>query len=365
MLLMFLSATLVTMSLVSLASQTQSVVPRTSVNIAYLIQIVPATMPHLPRLFSRVYHPSNVYGLHFDVKIPQPQVNNMLIRLKAAIPNFRTNTHLIPPDVLIYNGVSMVLNTLSAITFLLQVPNEWDFFINLSGSDYPLTSPYLPRELLAYALPYSPQFFSFAPRDSWQARFKIRAENIYVDPSLTHETHHALPPLIETSHRNPLFDNVSFVPVHAEAWMILSRSFCDFVTISATARRMLLSVANMRGSDEFFFSSLAYNDAVFTRSLVPHSFRKVVWTHDGLHAGQHPYYIDQLKDGRWTFLDEIRQSPQWHARKFLHNDSAMMNLIDKFSNDDERVAQTRRDFHKIIARLRNSISTNTPHYFLT
>lgn len=313
-------------------------------------------MAHLPRLYSRIYHPQNVYALHFDVKIPQPQVNAMVNRLKSRTPTFAQNTFLVPPDVLLYNGVSMILNTLSALTFLLQLDNEWHFFINLSGSDYPLTDANLPRQLLAQALPYEPQFFSFAPQDEWMPRFKIRANNLFIDPSLTHKTNE-IPALIETTFQNPLFHNMSFTPVHAEAWMILSRDFCKYVTHSPTARRMLLTVANMRGSDEYFFSSLAYNNAHFNQSLVPHSFRKVVWNHKGVHSGQHPYFIDQFKDGEWTFLDLVRDSPQWHARKFQHNDTEMMNLIDKFANDAERIEKARYDFRSVIARLRHRIST--------
>lgn len=321
-------------------------------NLAYFIQIVPSTLPHLPRLFARIYHPRNVYALHFDVKVSQLQVNQAVAQLRSLVPSFDQNTYLVPPDVIVYNGVSMILNTLAGMTFLLDLPNPWHFFINLSGSDYPLTASYLPRQLLARAIPYNPVFFSIANSSGWQSRFKIRSETLYLDPSLTH-AQSDLPPLIETSFQNPLVENVTFVPVHSEAWMILSRSFVEYLVHSPTARRMLVSLANMRGSDEFFFASLAYNHPVFNRSLVPHSFRKVIWSLNGVHAGQHPYNIDRTDDqGNYAFKEQLRSCVQWHARKFEQNDSALMDAIDAFADDPARVAKIRHEFNKVMNNLR-------------
>lgn len=325
-----------------------------SVNIAYFIQVVPASLPHFPRLFRRVYHPDNTYGLHFDVKILQADVDKLMAQIQSSIPTFRQNTHLVPSDVIVYNGVSMVLNTLAALTFLLDASDQWQFFINLSGNDYPLTEAYLPRQLLAQALPFSPIFLSLGNESMWMERFKIRADYLHFDPSLSHSLQN--PELLETDQRNPILPNIAFTPVHAEAWMILPRSFCHFLIHSPIARRMLLSVANMRGSDEFFFSTLAYNHPEFNKSIVPHSFRKVIWKLDGKHAGQHPYYIDEYMDGQWVFLNELRDSPQLHARKFLQSDSALMDYIDAFANHPDRVVKTRREFSKAISILRKKFA---------
>lgn len=338
--------------------------PSNSVDIAYFIQIVPSTLAHLPRLFGRVYHPGNVYALHFDVKIPQSHVEQSMTQLQSSIPSLNRNTYVVPSDVIVYNGVSMILNTLAAINYLLDLKHPWTFFINLSGSDYPLTDAYLPRQLLAQALPYSPIFFSLAEEENWMIRFKKRAEDMFIDPSLTHSVNYN-PPLIETPFKNPIFDNITFIPVHAEAWMILPRQFCTYVSTSPKSRRMLLSLANMRGSDEYFFSTLAYNHPVFNKSIVPHSFRKVIWTHDGTHAGQHPYHIDESQNGRWIFLAELLESPQWHARKFLHSDSSLMDQIDNFSNDPQRVSMIRREFGKVINRLRHRFTSTTQRIQLT
>lgn len=334
--------------------------PDRDANLAYFMQIVPSTLPHLPRLFRRIYHPRNVYALHFDVKIPQSQVDHAVAQLRSAVTSFDQNTYLVPPDVIVYNGVSMILNTLAGMTFLLDLPNPWHFFINLSGSDYPLTTSYLPRQLLAKAIPYNPVFFSLANPSGWRARFKIRSEKLYLDPSLTH-AQSDLPSLIETTHDNPLVENVTFVPVHSEAWMILSRPFVEYLVHSPTARRMLVSLANMRGSDEFFFASLAFNHPVFNRSLVPHSFRKVIWSYNGIHAGQHPYNIDRTDDqGNFIFKEQLRSCVQWHARKFEQNDSALMDAIDSFADEPARVAKIHHEFGKVMDNLRHRYNTISP-----
>lgn len=324
-------------------------------NIAYFLQIAPSTIHHVPRLYARIFHPRNVYAIHFDLKIPSSDVNRTIAILRELVVDFDANSYIMPADPLVYSGISMVLNTISAIAFLNLVPNPWDFFINLSGSDYPLTAPDLPRSLLGRALAYDPLFFSLAAPDRWESVFRMRNRHLSLDSSVLTHDGDGVGRVVDLNRQNPLLDNkLSFIPVYGEAWMILPRAFCQYVMSSPEPRRMLLTMANMRGADEFYFSTLAFNHERFNRSIVPRVLRKVVWHREGIHSGQHPYYLDDIDEkGGFVFLDELRRAPQWHARKFRLNDSRLMHLIDEFAEDPVRRARSMRNFEALMRHLRS------------
>jgi hypothetical protein len=43
-------------------------------------------------------------------------------------------------NMVTYKGPTMVANTLHACAILLKMGKDWDWFINLSASDYPLVT---------------------------------------------------------------------------------------------------------------------------------------------------------------------------------------------------------------------------------
>ena len=51
-------------------------------------------------------------------------------------------------ETITYGGVTIVLNTISSMSFLLRLGRRWDYWINLSGNDYPLVAPTALRRIL-------------------------------------------------------------------------------------------------------------------------------------------------------------------------------------------------------------------------
>lgn len=113
--------------------------------------------------------------------------------------------------------------------------------------------------------------------------------------------------------------------------MILHRSFVSYLLKSATARRLLLAFSFSLEPEEHFFPAAVYNEPMFNRTTIPHALRHVVWTHNGKHAGQHPYYVDRVNkdDGSWTFRDSIANSGCFFTRKIRLADSALLTWIDE------------------------------------
>ncbi|KAK8452627.1 hypothetical protein SEVIR_5G140600v4 [Setaria viridis] len=108
--------------------------------LAYLISGSKGDLERLWRALHALYHPRNQYVVHLDRESPVSE----RLALAARVANstvFRRagNVHVIRrANMVTYRGPTMVANTLHACAVLLRRGGAWDWFINLSASDYPL-----------------------------------------------------------------------------------------------------------------------------------------------------------------------------------------------------------------------------------
>lgn len=308
------------------SSEALSTTTRQEANIAFFLQIAENTVVLLPRLLSTLYHPHNIYAIHFDLKIPSTDVEKAVSSIRANA-TYDDNVHIMESDLITYRGISMLLNTINAMRLLSEVHPSWDYFINLSGADYPLQSPQSLRNIMGQSLGLN--FFTFAPKRTWDAMAENRLSELWFDESLAF---HQLPTLHKLSKlrlRNPLVDARHFTVSHAEAWMITSRTFCEFVVRSHMSRKLLAAFAYAVDASEHFFATLAWNQPMFRESIVPHSLRFIIWKHNGVLSGQHPYMVDATDEsGAFKFLRHVNSTVLLFARKFEQVDSSLMDVID-------------------------------------
>lgn len=140
--------------------------------------------------------------------------------------------------------------------------------------------------------------------------------------------------------------------------MILHRSFVSYLLKSATARRLLLAFSFSLEPEEHFFPAAVYNEPMFNTTTIPHALRHVVWTHNGKHAGQHPYYVDRVnKDDRsWTFRDSIANSGCFFTRKIRLADSALLTWIDEHISGVAEDVSYKADVDSYMARVSRLLS---------
>lgn len=84
----------------------------------------------------------NQYVVHLDLESPENERRDLKEAVDAH-PLFRRvgNVRMITKANLVtYRGPTMVANTLHAAAILLKEGGDWDWFINLSASDYPLVT---------------------------------------------------------------------------------------------------------------------------------------------------------------------------------------------------------------------------------
>jgi len=186
---------------------------RGPVDIAYFVQVSSENVDLLPRLLARIHHPRNVYTVHIDLKVDNSTVEGIIERIRGS--SQYSNVHFLEREPVTYRGISMVTNTLSAMTFLLRMNKKWQYFINLSAADYPTVPAEEQRRLLGLRCE-RPLFFEPFPRKTFNLFFRARVGIVHIDPAASfargsqdlfafHKT--AARKNVRT-YRSPLLDNV-------------------------------------------------------------------------------------------------------------------------------------------------------------
>lgn len=109
---------------------------------AYLISGSRGDLEKLWRTLRTLYHPLNHYVLHLDLESPAEERLELASRVeKDSVFAKVGNVYMITKaNMVTYRGPTMVANTLHACAILLKRSKDWDWFINLSASDYPLVT---------------------------------------------------------------------------------------------------------------------------------------------------------------------------------------------------------------------------------
>lgn len=110
--------------------------------LAYLISGTKGDSHRMMRTLQAVYHPRNQYVLHLDLEAPPRERMELAMSVKSD-PTFREmeNVRVMSQSNLVtYKGPTMIACTLQAVAILLRESLHWDWFLNLSASDYPLVT---------------------------------------------------------------------------------------------------------------------------------------------------------------------------------------------------------------------------------
>ncbi|PWN66109.1 beta-1,6-N-acetylglucosaminyltransferase [Chryseobacterium oncorhynchi] len=129
------------------------------VKIAYFIMV-----HHKPEvfkaMFQKIYTRDQFYLIHIDRK----SNSKFTEEIQLYIVQF-PNVYILESLNIVSGGFSMIQAELNAMEFLLNVNQGWDYFINLSGEDYPLRSQNIIRKFLTankgrnYLFYYDQEFY--------------------------------------------------------------------------------------------------------------------------------------------------------------------------------------------------------------
>uniref|UniRef100_A0A6V7QZ66 Beta-glucuronosyltransferase GlcAT14A n=1 Tax=Ananas comosus var. bracteatus TaxID=296719 RepID=A0A6V7QZ66_ANACO len=284
------------------------------VSFAYLISASKGDVNRLKRTLMAIYHPANYYLLHLDLEAT-PEERHLLTQFVSDHPTFSLigNVWIVhKPNLVTYRGPSMLSTTLHGLSILLR-RCQWDWFINLSASDYPLIT----QDDLITAFSNLPRDLSFVEHTShlgWKIR--KRARPIIIDPALYSLNKSEI---IRSTQKRSL--PTAFKLYTGSAWTVLSRSFAEYCVLGwdNLPRTLLLYYTNFISSPEGYFQTVICNSNYYKNTTVNHDLHYIMWDNP---PKQHPLTLG-MKDYRRMILSSAA-----FARKFKKNDP-VLDKIDR------------------------------------
>ncbi|KAG6661386.1 hypothetical protein I3843_03G165800 [Carya illinoinensis] len=295
--------------------ETDGVLKMQAPRFAYLISGTKGDSHRMMRTLRAVYHPRNQYVLHLDLEAP-PRERLELTNLVKSDPTFHEveNVRVMSQSNLVtYKGPTMIACTLQAIAILLRESLHWDWFINLSASDYPLVT----QDDLLYVFSNLSRNFNFIEHmqiTGW--KLNQRAKPIIIDPGLYLSKKSDI---AWTTQRRSL--PTSFKLFTGSAWVMLTRSFVEYCIWGWDnfPRTILMYYTNFISSPEGYFHTIMCNSPEFRNTAISHDLHYIAWDSP---PKQHPISLS-MKD-----FDKMVKSKAPFARKFAKDDP-VLDKIDK------------------------------------
>ncbi|TKY54871.1 Xylosyltransferase 1 [Spatholobus suberectus] len=294
------------------ATSSSDSVPR----IAYLISGSMGDGETLKRTLKALYHPRNQYAVHLDLEAsPQERLELAnFVRNEPLFVRVGNVRMVVKANLVTYRGPTMVTNTLHAAAILFKEGGPWDWFINLSASDYPLVT----QDDLLHTLSSIPRHLNFIEHTSdigWKE--DQRAKPVIIDPALYSVNKSDL--FWVTEKRSV---PTAYKLFTGSAWMMLSRQFVEYILWGwdNLPRIVLMYYANFLSSPEGYFHTVICNAEEFRNTSVNHDLHFISWDNP---PKQHPHFLtinnyQQMVDSNAPF-----------ARKFGRNEP----LLDKIDTE--------------------------------
>ncbi|WP_332685646.1 beta-1,6-N-acetylglucosaminyltransferase [Bosea sp. (in: a-proteobacteria)] len=270
--------------------------------IAYFI-LVHRYPEQFKRLFRSIYSPANHYLVHVD-KSSGSELDADIRGFLADFPN----SEVLQGRNAVWGGYSLVEAELRGMVQLLRMNGDWEFFINLSGQDYPLKSQnYIARFLTRHR---GKEFIKVLDQRKVRPETMSRVKRYVVEFSNR---------IVKTWLPRPFLAGAS--PYIGNQWMIVSRRFCEFVCHDPRSDRYKSFYKNTFIADEGFFQTVMMNTPSHGE-IISDDLRMIDWVPDG---------DIKLRPRTFTAEDgpELIASRCLFARKFDATiDEDILDLID-------------------------------------
>lgn len=277
--------------------------------IAYLV-LVHRYPAQFKRMFKSIYDPANHYLIHVD-KNSGPELEADIRRFLRGFPN----SAILKGHRALWGGYSLVDAELRGMAQLLEMGADWEFFINLSGQDYPLKS--------------QDEIIEFLQRNRGKEFIKVLDQRKARPETMARIGRYVIEfekRIVRTPFPRAFLSGVS--PYIGNQWMIVSRRFCEFVCHDPRTERYKAFYRNSFIADEGFFQTVMMNTTSHGE-IVSDDMRMIDWVPDG---------DIKLRPRTYTTEDasDLLASHCLFARKFdAMVDDDILDLIDDRLRADE------------------------------
>ena len=285
--------------------------------IGYLI-LVHRYPEQFKRLFRAIHDPANQYVVHID-RNSGPALEQDIRDFLAPYPN----AEVIESRRALWGGYSLIDAELRGMARLLEMSDDWEVFINLSGQDFPLKSQ---TDIKAFlTLNRGKEFIRALDQRQIRPDTLARIQNVAFE---------LRDRILRTVVRRPFLRGVT--PYIGTQWMMVSRRFCQFVCHDRKADRFKAFYRNTFIADEGFFQTVMKNTDQHGR-MINDDMRMIDWIPDG---------DIKLRPRTFTLADApmLKASPDLFARKFdAEVDDGILTLLE------DRVASAPLDPPAVLA----------------
>lgn len=270
--------------------------------IAYLV-LVHRYPNQFKRLFKAIYHPDNYYLIHVDKRSG--------LKLQKTIRDFLShypNASMMISKNALWGGYSLIDAELRGIQQLLKIGQDWEFFINLSGQDFPLKSQSDIKKFLEKNR--GTDFMKVINQREFRFDTLYRIENYVIEFGNK---------ILRTFFKRPYLTDVT--PYIGNQWVILSRKFCEFVSDSPEVVRFKKFYRNTFIPDEGFFQTVIMNTS-YKAKIINDDKRTIDWVPSG---------TIKLRPRDFTTKDAklLLSSKNLFARKFDENvDGKILGILE-------------------------------------
>ncbi len=228
--------------------------------IAYFI-LVHRYPEQFKRLFKAIYSQKNYYLVHVDKKSTKKFSQN----ISSFLADF-ANVKILKSQNVVWGGYSMVDVELNAMKELLRIDKKWQFFVNLSGQDFPLAS----QAKIAAFLKKNNQsnFIKIADQKKDRPNTLNRIDNYFLETESG---------FVGTPVKRGFL--AATKPYIGGQWKILTRDCCEFLCTSPKVKKFKSFYKNTLIPDESFFQTVLMN-AGYLGKLVNDDKRAIIWVPD-------------------------------------------------------------------------------------
>ncbi|WP_292010874.1 beta-1,6-N-acetylglucosaminyltransferase [Chryseobacterium sp.] len=283
------------------------------IRIAYFI-MVHHKPDNFKLMFEKIYTRDQFYLIHIDRKAKEKfteEIQQYLIHFP--------NVYILESMNIVAGGFSMIQAELNAMEYLLNAATEWDYFINLSGEDYPLKSQNIIRLFLTanngrnYIFYYDQKFYR---PDTLR-----RIQNHFTE--LTHK-------ISSLIYKRDFMEGVT--PYIGGKWFIFTRETCAFLTNN----KRVMDFEDYLLPAESFFQTVLMNTA----------FKDIIVNDDKRAFIEKPFFnkdqyqaqlIESLKMNNQLFIRKINNKIHQNIIKYI-DDTYILPLpyVDEIERELKR-----------------------------
>ncbi|XP_077489931.1 xylosyltransferase oxt isoform X2 [Amblyomma americanum] len=275
--------------------------------IAFLLSVNGRAVRQVLRLLQFLYHERHVFYIHVDAR--QEHMYRSLLPLESKYANVRLARNRLAT---IWGGSSLLEMLLRGMAYLLREHAKWDYFVNLSETDYPVKSREELEKFLAANM--GSNFVKSHGQDTQRFIGKQALERTF------HECGGRMwrlgPRTLPWGLR---LDGGS-------DWVALHREFCTYVALPEREDTLLRGLKalfrhTLLPAESFFHTAL--QNSVFCHTVADQNLRLVNWKRRQGCQCQHRHVVDWcgcspnvFRPDDWPRIQATRDRPVFFARKF-------------------------------------------------